>query len=300
MKKINNHIKNRNDGKFNFHIKKRLNRSLSGDLSIFLFLFVFAVFTAIPMIYAFVNAFKPLDELWIFPPPLYVRNPTFKNFTDLFILLSNSWVPFWRYLFNTLFITFFGTIGNIVFASICAYPLAKDRFPGSKIFFKIVVLSLMFNTTVIAIPNYLTMANLHWLNTYQAIIIPAMGLPLGLFLMKQFMEQIPDSLIEAARIDGANQWTTFWRIVMPNMKPAWLTLSIFSVQGLWNLGQSNYIYSEQFKTLPYALSQVASAGISRAGVSAAITVIMMIVPISLFIFAQSSILETMTTAGIKE
>lgn len=278
---------------------RKLNRSLGGSIAIFTVLFLLAAFTTIPILYAIVNAFKPLDELWLYPPPLYVRNPTLKNFSDLFLLMADSWVPLSRYLFNSVFITVAGTIGNIVLASMCAYPLAKDRFPGSKAFFKLVVVSLMFNSSVTAIPNYLIMTKLGWLNTYYSVIIPAMGSSLGLFLMKQFMEQLPTALVEAGKIDGASQWVIFWRIVMPNVKPAWLTLSIFSVQSLWSLNQTSYIYTEKMKTLPYALSQVGT-GLARAGVSAAITVLVMIVPVALFVITQKSIIQTMTTAGIKE
>ncbi len=278
---------------------RKLNRSRAGSAALFAGLFLLVAFTLIPIAYALVNAFKPLDELWLYPPPLYVRNPTLKNFRDLVIIMGNSWVPLSRYLFNTVFVTVVGTVGNIILSSMCAYPLAKDRFPGSKIYFKIVVLSLMFNSAVTAVPNYLIIKKLGWLNTYASVIVPAMGSSLGLFLMKQFMEQLPNALIEAAKIDGASQISIFWRIVMPNVRPAWLTLSIFSVQSLWNLNQTNYIYTEKLKTLSYALSQIGSS-ISRAGVSAAITVMMMIVPVTLFVLTQKSIIQTMTTAGIKE
>ena len=280
--------------------QKKVNRSLWGNISVFLFVFICAAFMSLPLIFAITSAFKPLNELWLYPPRLYVVHPTLKNFSDLFALLSNSWVPFSRYFFNTAFITAVGTAGNVLVASMCAYPLAKYKIPGSKAFFSIIVLSLMFNTSVTDIPNYLTMSFLGWINSYQALIVPAIGSSLGLYLMKQFMEQIPDSLIEAAKIDGAGHWRTFIRIIMPNVKPAWLTLIVFSVQGLWNIGNTNFIYSEQLKTLPYALNQIISGGIARAGVGSAVAVILLIVPISVFIFTQSNIIETMSSSGIKE
>jgi len=144
------------------------------------------------------------------------------------------------------------------------------------------------------------MARIGLVDTYYAIIIPAMGAPLGLFLMKQFMSQINNSIIEAAKVDGTSEWRVFWQIVMPQVKPAWLTIMIFSVQSLWNLGASNFIYSEELKTLPYALGQIVSSGLARAGTGAAVTVILMIVPIVIFIFSQSNIIETMSSSGIKE
>lgn len=279
---------------------KKINRSLTGNFVMFFFLLISGLFMALPLVYALSNSFKPLDELWYFPPQFIVSNPTLKNFSDLFSLISNSWVPFSRYLFNTLFITIVGTVGHVVVSSMCAYPLAKHRFPGSKLIFKLIFLSLMFNASVTAIPNYLTMASIGWVDTYQAIIVPAIGGTLGLYLMKQFMEQINDSILEAAKIDGSGEWSTFWRIVMPSVKPAWLTLIVFSVQGLWNIGSTNFIYSEALKTLPYALSQIATAGIARAGVGSAVSVVMLIVPVTVFIITQSSIIETMTSSGVKE
>ena len=266
----------------------------------FLVMLAFAGFMAFPMIVIIGNAFKPLDELWVFPPKMFPKHGTFKNFQDMFNVLSNSWVPFLRYIFNSVFITVVGTVGHIVLASMCAYPLAKKNFPGRNIIFNIIVLSLMFNATVTAIPNYITMAKLGWVDSHLALIIPAFASSLGLYLMKQFIEQLPDSLIEAARIDGASQWYTFWYIVMPNVKSAWLTLMLLSVQSLWAIGANRFIYKEELKTFPYALSQILAGGIARAGVGAAVTVLMMIVPIGIFIFSQRNIIDTMSTSGMKD
>ena len=216
--------------------RRRVNRSLGGTILLFLVMLVFALFTATPLILSISNSFKPLDELWLFPPKLIPINPTGKNYSDMMTIMSNSWVPFLRYLFNTVFITVAGTFGHVILASMCAFPLAKKKFPGRDVIFNIIVLALMFNATVTAIPNYIIMANLKWINTYLALIVPSFATPLGLYLMKQFMEQIPDSLLEAARIDGAGQWRIFWRIAMPNVKAAWLTLTLLQVQKLWWMG----------------------------------------------------------------
>lgn len=279
---------------------KQINRSAGGNAVIFIFLTIMALFTALPMVYTIGNAFKPLDELWLFPPKLFPRNPTLSNFTDLGVLMQSSWVPMSRYVFNTVFITVIGTAGEVIFASMCAYALAKHKFPGSKIIFTVIVNSLLFTTAVTGIPNYLTMVKLNWIDTYYSIIIPAMGTSLGLYLMKQFIEQIPDVLIEAARIDGTGEFRIFWKIVMPNVKPAWLTVIIFSMQGLWSIGSSTYIYSEQLKTLAYSMNNIISGGIARAGVGSAVTVIMISVPILTFIVTQSNVMETMSSSGIKE
>ena len=278
----------------------RVNRSRWGTAIMFLFMLLFACFMALPMIIIIGNSFKPLDELWVFPPKLWPSNPTLVNFSDMFNVLSDSWVPFLRYIVNSVFITVVGTIGHIILSSMCAFPLAKKKFPGRKFIFNVIVLSLMFNAAVTRIPNYIIMAKIGWIDSHASLIIPACGASLGLYLMKQFMEQLPDSLIEAARIDGASQWKIFWNIVMPNVKPAWLTLILLSVQSLWGIGSSIYIYKEELKTLPYALSQILASGISRAGVGAAVTFIMMLVPIVVFVVSQSNIIDTMASSGMKD
>jgi ABC-type glycerol-3-phosphate transport system permease component len=283
-----------------FRIQKKLNRSLTVSFLLFLLLAVFGLFMAVPLVYAVNNAFKPLDELFIFPPRIMVNNPTLDNFFDLFALMGNSWVPLSRYIANTLVITLVGTFGHILLASAAAYPLAKHKFPGSQIIFSTVVLSLMFSGTVTAIPNYMMMSWLGWINTHLSIIIPSLAFPLGLFLMKQFMEQIPDALVEAAKIDGASEYRIYWQIVMPNVKPAWLTLMILQFPMLWGSDGGNFIYSENLKTLHYALGQISLGGIARAGVGAAVALILMVVPITLFIISQSSVIQTMATSGMKE
>lgn len=280
--------------------KRKPNRSKAGDMGIYIMLLVVAGFMAFPMVYAINSAFKPLDEIFVYPPRLFVQNPTLDNFRDLFVIMGKSWVPFSRYFFNTVFITTVGTAGHLLIASMGAYVLAKYKFPGSRGFFAIVVTALMFNGYVTAIPNYLILSKIGLIDTTWAIIIPSFASPLGLFLMKQFMEGIPDTLIEAAKIDGAKEWMIFSRIVMPMVKPAWLTLIIFSVQYLWNIKASNFIYSEELKTLPYALQQIILGGVKRAGVGSAVTLVMMIVPVAIFIISQSNIMETMASSGIKD
>ncbi len=284
-----------------FKIKRRRpNRSVGGDVFIIIFLIIFGVFMGFPLVYAINSAFKPLDEIFVYPPRLFVRNPTTDNFQDLMVILGQSWVPFTRYLFNTVFLTVVGTVGHIIISSMGAFVLAKYEFPGGKKFFNIVTTALMFNMYVTAIPNYLIMSRLGWIDSLWAIIIPAFAAPMGLFLMKQYMEGIPDALIEAATIDGAGLWKIFIRIVMPTVKPAWLTLMILSIQSLWNNNAATFIFSEELKTLPYAMQQIAGGGIARAGVGAAVALVMMIIPITAFITVQSNVMETMASSGIKE
>lgn len=284
-----------------FKHKKALNRSLGGDLVLNLFLVVFGSVMALPMVYAISNSLKPLDEFFIFPPKFFVSNPTLNNFSMLFRLFSNGSVPMSRYIFNTVFISVVGTAGQVILSSMAAYAIAKMNFPGKTLIFKSVVLALMFSSTVTGIANFIVIQKLGILDTYLAIIIPSFSSTLGLYLMKQFMEQmIPNTILEAAKIDGASEARIFIQIVMPMVKPAWLTLIIFSFQSLWNTGSSPYIFREDLKTINYALSQVLAGGVSRSGAAAAGAVLTMIVPIVMFVTTQSNIVETMATSGMKE
>lgn len=280
--------------------KRKPNRSIIGDIFLYIFLALVAFVMAFPIIYAVSNALKPLDELYRFPPRILAQNPTTDNFSDLFVTMGKSWVTFSRYLFNTTFITVVGTAGHLLIASMGAFVLAKYEFPGNKTFFKLVTSAMMFTGYALAIPNYLIFNYFHWIDTYWAIIIPAFASPTGFFLMKQFMENLPSSLLEAAKIDGANEWKVFSGIVMPNVKPAWMTMIIFSVQALWNNPAGTYIYSEEKKTLVYALNQIQLGGIARTGQGAAVMVVVMIVPIAIFVFSESQILETMASSGLKD
>lgn len=236
--------------------RRKPNRSVGGDIGIYILLILFGIFFVLPLVYSISSAFKPLDEIYLYPPRFFVKNPTFNNFQDLLVVMSSSYVPFTRYVFNTVFITLLGTVGHLIIGSMAAYVLAKYEFPGSKKIFKIIQAAIMFNAYVLQIPTYIIMSKLGWIDTYLALMVPAFALPMGLFLMKQFMEQIPDALIEAAKIDGAKEGRIFLQIVMPNVKPAWLTVTIFSVQNLWNMKGQVYIYSEEYKMLPYALQQI--------------------------------------------
>ena len=278
-----------------------LNRSAGGDAGITFMLAILGAFMFLPMVYVVMQSLKPLDELFVFPPRFYVVNPTFNNFKELFKLMNTSWVPFSRYIFNTVFTSVSGTVGNLFFSSLAAYAFAKIKFPGGKFMFETVRTSLMFNSTVTGIASFIVMAQLKWVDTYFAIIVPAFCTSLGLYLMKQFMESnVTDAVLESSRLDGASELKTFWVIAMPMVKPAWLTLIIYSFQGLWNAGASMYIHSEQLKSFNYAIGQILSGGIRRSGAGAASTVIMMLVPISVFIITQSNIIETMGSSGMKD
>lgn len=278
-----------------------LNRSAGGDTGITLMLTILGLFMFLPMYYVIIQSLKPLDELFMFPPRFYVMQPTLQNFGDLFTLMGDSWVPFSRYIFNTVFITICGTLGNLIFASMAAYALAKLRFPGRNAIFQIIVMSLMFHSTVNQVTHFIILSAFGWIDTYLSIIVPSMATTMGLYLMKQFMEtSVPDTVLESARLDGASEFRTYLTIAMPMVKPAWLTLMIECFKSLWNTGSSIYIHSEELKTFNYAIQQILSGGIARSGAGAASTVVMMMVPIIVFILNQSQIIETMGSSGMKD
>ncbi len=281
--------------------KHKLSRSRWGDVLMVVFLTAFTTVMMIPIVYAVSMSLKPSSELWRFPPTLFPVSPTLKNYTDLFELMSDTWVPMIRYVYNTLFITVVGTFGHIILASMAAYSLSLYKFPGSHGIFIMIRTSLMFSGSVLAIPNYMIMNGLGLIDSYWSLLLPAFCSTLGLYLMKQFMDQgVPHSLLESADMDGASDWAKFTKIVMPLVKPAVATLLILEVQSLWKTGSTSYIYSEEKKTLVYALSQITTSGIARQGVGAAISIIMIVPPLVVFIFSQANVVETMATSGIKE
>ena len=276
-------------------------RSIGGNIGTFIFLLIIALFMLLPLVFVVSSAFKPLSELFLFPPKLFPMNPTLDNFKDLSSLLGDSWLPFSRYVFNSLAVTVIGTFGNIIFSSMAAYVLSKHNFPGKNILFQTVVLSLLFSTVVTGIPNYIIITKLHMINTVWALILPLLPSSLGLFLMKQFMDQmIPDTLLEAARLDGAGENRIFFSICLPLVKPAIMTLLIYSFQGIWNSTGGSYIFDEKLKTLPTALNNIITSGISRTGVSSAVSLLLILPPIAVFLFAQSNVLQTMATSGMKD
>lgn len=281
--------------------KRSVVRSAGGDVGIYIILGIVAVMMVLPVVYSIAQSLKPLDELWVFPPRFFVVNPTFKNFSDLFRLMGDSWVPFSRYIFNTVFISVVGTAGNVLLSSYAAYAIAKIKFPGRNFLFSIIVYSLMFHPTVLGITNFILMSFLGWVDTYLAILVPAFCTTFGLYLMKQFMEtSVTDAVLESARLDGANENKIFWKIAMPMVKPAWVTLIIFAFKDLWNAGANIFIYSEQLKTFNYAISQLVTSGVARAGVGAASVIVMMMVPVTVFVITQSNVIQTMSTSGMKD
>lgn len=280
--------------------KRQISRSIGGNAVIMVFLFAMSILMMLPLVYAIIQSLKPMEELFIFPPRFWVVRPTLSNFKNLFLLTENLWVPFSRYLFNSFFVVIVCTVLQVIIASMAAYPLAKHQFPGKKLIFNLVVLSLLFAGEVTFLPQYILISSMNMIDTFWALILPSAAYSLGLYLMRQNLMGFPDSILEASRIDGASEATVFWKIVMPSMKPVWLTMVVFSFGSLWSRSDTNYIYSEQKKNLITLLTQISSGGIARAGVGAAISVLLMLPPIVIFIITQSNVIETMTSSGLKE
>ncbi len=279
---------------------KRVTRSFAGNALVLFFLLLMSVFMVLPLMYTLVTAFKPTNELFLYPPKFFVQNPTIENFTTMIRLVNEMWVPFERYLFNSLFVAAVGTAGYVLIASMAAYALAKYRHRWLKVFYVIVVWAILFRPEVTGIPQYIIISRLQLINTYWAILLPMMSGSFGVFLVRQFVvTAVPDSVIEAAHIDGANEFRLFVSIVAPMIKPALLTLSIFTFQGLWNASGVTYIYDESMKVLPVMLRQIASAGIARAGAGAAVALVLMIPPVVFFLTSQSAVIETMSHSGMK-
>lgn len=282
---------------------RRSNRSPAGTVVLFILILISALFMLLPVLYAIGAAFKPLDEIYIFPPRLFAHNPTWKNFQEIASLADTFWVPMSRYLFNTILICSVTTLGHLLLSSLAAYPLALHNFPGKRFLNTMVKWSLLFTSAAMLLPQYVVMSKLKIINTYWAIILPAMQSSLGLYLMMNFMTQVPQALLEAARLDGASEWRVWYQIVMPNIKPAWLTVMIFTFQAIWNTTgttqMTQLIYDEKYKMVSSLLSQIVSGGTARAGVGSAFSLLLMLPPVILFILCQSRIIETMSNSGMK-
>lgn len=279
---------------------RQAGRRIGGTVAIFIFLTLLGLFMVLPIYLTVIMSIKPVEELFIFPPKLYASRPTLDNFSDMFEVLHQNRVPFSRYVFNSVFVTVTVTVCQCVFASMAAFVLAKCKFPGSRILNSIIVVALLYQSNVIYIMQYMVMAKLRMIDTYSALILPSIASPMGLFLMRQSISQIPDSMIEAAKVDGAGYFRICWQIVMPNQKPALMTLIIFAFQAAWNIQTGSLVFQEQYKTLPTVVTQAASSGMARAGVAMAAAVFMLIPPIIVFMIAQKQVIETMAHSGIKE
>lgn len=280
---------------------QRFARSTFGNIICFIFILAGGLFCMIPLLYAVISSFKPLDELMVFPPRFFVQRPTIVNYVALPDLLSNLDVPLSRYVLNSIFICVITPTVYILISSMAAFSLSKGKYRGKKSIFWVVQLALMFNTYTLSVPQYLIQTKLHIINTYLTYILPYMASTLGVFLIKQYIEgYVPDAYLEAARIDGASYYRIFLAIVMPIIRPVLMTLILFSFREIWSMVPNGTIFTEELKTLPQVVSQITAGGMARAGSAMALTSIMMIPPIIIYLVTQRSVVQSMTSAGIKE
>ena len=280
---------------------KRYTRSKVGNFFYFFFIIAAGCISVLPLIYCICTSLKPLDEILIFPPRFFVHRPTIANYTALPELLSNLRVPLSRYIFNSLFATLATTFLYVVVASMAAFVLCKSKIKFKKTIFYIIQFSLLFNAYTLSVPQYLIFTWMNIIDTYWVYILPHFASTMGVFLMKQYMEgALPDALLEAAKIDGAGYFRIFWTIVMPIVKPMWLTLTLFTFRDVWATVPSGTIFSETLKTLPTIMSQITAGGVARSGSSMAVTCLLMIPPVVVYMISQSNVMESMSSAGIKE
>lgn len=280
---------------------RRYTRSKAGNAFYFALLILAGLFSVLPLIYCLITSFKPLDELLLFPPKFFVSRPTFENYKALPSLLNKLQVPMARYIFNSFFVAAFSTFLHIIAASLAAFAFSKSTLKYRKVLFLVVQVMLLYNAYTLSVPRYLIFSWMRIIDSYWVYILPAIPSAMGCFLMKQFIDVgIPDALLEAARIDGSGVIRTYWQIVMPMVKPAWMTLLLFSFKDMWSIVPAGTIFSEELKTLPQVMSSITSSGLARQGSAMAATVILMIPPIVVFMLSQSSVIETMSSSGIKE
>ena len=278
---------------------RRVSRSAAGNATVIIFLLIFGMFMILPLYYMVVRALKPTSELFYFPPKFYVIKPTLRNFLSLIKLQAQSDVPFERYLFNSVFVTVISTVGYVRLASMAAYALSKHKFPLKNTITKSVVFAILFRPEVTSVPLYILMVKAHIIDNYWALILPTMSGSFGVFLLQQFLDNVPNEMIEAARIDGASEFVIYRKLIMPMLKPAWMTVVIFTFISIWNTTAAQFIYSEDMKMLPAMLSSLSTAGVTRTGVAAAVGVLMMFPSVVIFLLSQNSIVETMAHSGLK-
>lgn len=283
--------------------KFRRKRIKPGKIVLYILIGCLLVFTAFPMVAMICRAFMPLEELYIYPPRIFVHKPTLSNFRDLLTSLNSSTVPFARYVFNSLWVTIVTVFLSVVVCSMGAYGLVKHKPVGAATIFAVVLAALSFSAHVTKIPNYMVVSGMGLINSYGALIIPSIAVAYNFFLVKQFCEQLPDSLLEAARIDGAKELRIFWTIAMPLLKPAWSTLAVFSFVSNWNDSFSPLVYitSDAMKTLPLALQTMAGGAgvVARSGTVGAATLLTTAPTIIVYTIMRGRVMQTMTYSGIK-
>lgn len=275
-----------------------------GQIKLYLFVVPLALITGLPIVFIIFHAFKPMEELFAFPPKFITTNPTFDNFRQLFKASRSAGIPLSKYAFNSLLITLSVVLSSMILSSAAAYAMSKLKFKGRDLVFNLNQLAIMFVPVAVMIPRYLVVEFLGLTDTYWSQILPLIPLPVSVFLLKQFVDTVPDSLIEAAYMDGATELHVYFKIIIPMIKPALATAAILVFQQVWgNLEASNYyINDEGLKSLVFYMNTLASANgntVAGQGVQAAASLIMFIPNLVLFCILQNKVMNTMAHSGIK-
>lgn len=275
-----------------------------GQIKLYLFVIPLALITGLPIVFIIFHAFKPMEELFAFPPKFITTNPTLDNFRQLFKASRSAGIPLSKYVFNSLIITVSVVFSSMILSSAAAYAMSKLKFKGRDFVFNLNQLALMFVPVAVMIPRYLVVNFLGLTDTYWSQILPLIPLPVSVFLLKQFVDTVPDSLIEAAYMDGATELHVYFKIILPMIKPALATAAILVFQQVWtNLEASNYyINDEGLKSLAFYMNTLASANgnsVAGQGVQAAASLLMFIPNLVLFCILQNKVMNTMAHSGIK-
>ncbi|MBQ8138589.1 MAG: carbohydrate ABC transporter permease [Lachnospiraceae bacterium] len=276
-----------------------------GQIKIYLLVLPMVLLCGLPIIFIIFHAFKPMEELFAFPPKFITLHPTLDNFVKLVKASRSGSIPLSKYFFNSIFVTVAVVFGSLLFSTMAAYALSKIKFKGAKIMMQINQIALMFVSVAVMIPRYLVVNKLGMIDTYWAEILPLLALPVGLFLIKQFVDQVPDSLIEAAYMDGAKEWQIYLKVILPLIKPAIATAAILVFQQVWNnLETSNYyVNDDSIKSLAFYMNTLTSTTttntVAGQGIAAAASLIMFLPNLILFIILQKNVMNTMAHSGIK-
>lgn len=280
--------------------KLRLNRA---QWPIYLMLSPMVLMSILPIMYIVFTAFKPIGELFAYPPKFITLRPTMDNFRKLFEASEDTIFPLSMYLFNSIVSTAAVVLIGMIIAIAAAYALSKKRFRGRNMIFKMNTLSMMFVATAVSIPRYLIIKEVGLIDSFWANIIPMLATPVGVFLLKQFVDQLPDAVIEAAKIDGANDYQIIWRIVLPLVKPALATVAILLFQNSWNSMEASkmFINTESLKTFAFYMNTLSNSGngVAGVGISAAASLLMFLPNVVLFVLMQSKVMNTMAHSGMK-
>lgn len=284
--------------------RKRLRKFSPMEKISIALLVLLSIFMLLPLIYIFNHAFKPYHELFIYPPNIFVREPSIQNFIELVNITKSTAVPVTRYVFNSLVVTALAVVAITIVSAMCAYPISKHKFPGHKAVFATILLTLLFVPEVVSIPRYLIVSHLGIFNTYWGHVLPLVAVPTGVFLMKQFIDQLPDELLDSAKIDGAKEFTLFLRIVIPVIMPAVATVGIIAFNSAWTNGETSsmFMQDEEMRTFPFYVETLTSGlanSVARQGAAAAAAMILFLPNLIMFLAFQSKVIATMAHSGIK-